>query len=310
MPQSPTSSSPRPRARRAIRLERSPFEPAVMLRGAVVGLVLAGLFLAVGFPLTAASPLDADLHGLARVNITDVDWLVATARLVSQTGHLALVVAVAVLVALWARWRWRTWDLGLLLFVVLSGSQAVTAVVKLLTSRERPDDALVSTLSSAFPSGHAVRGAAVYGLVAWLVLLVVRRRAVRLAVAGLAVLAILDRRGRRRRRRHRLAGRLAPAGASAARASAGVGGVHGRPRGGPGRDPRDGAGRQQRRRRPLRLIRRPSVPRRGRASADVRGVRVSRRRLLLEEEDRLGVTGEARGPPTGLPSRARRRRGR
>jgi membrane-associated phospholipid phosphatase len=191
MPQSPTSSAPRPRARRAIRLERSPFEPAVMLRGAVVGLVLAGLFLAVGFPLTAASPLDADLRGLRRVNITDVDWLVTTARLVSQTGHLALVVVVAVLVALWARWRWRTWDLGLLLFVVLSGSQAVTAVVKLLTSRERPDDALVSTLSSAFPSGHAVRGAAVYGLVAWLVLLVVRRRVVRLAVAGFAVLAIL-----------------------------------------------------------------------------------------------------------------------
>jgi hypothetical protein len=185
------STAPGPRARRAIRLERSPFEPAVMLRGVVFGVVLTGVLLAVGFPLTAATPNDPDLVGLSRVNITDVDWMVTAARLVSQTGHLALVVAVAVLAALWARWRWRTWDLGLLLFVVLSGSQAVTGLVKLLTSRPRPDDALVSTLSSAFPSGHAVRGAAVYGLVAWLVLLVVRRRPVRIAVAGLAVVAIL-----------------------------------------------------------------------------------------------------------------------
>jgi membrane-associated phospholipid phosphatase len=187
----PTSSASGLRARRGIKLERSPFEPGVMVRGAVAGLVLAGLFLAVGFPLTAATPMEADVDGLLRVNVYGVDWLVTTARLVSQAGHLALVVGIAVLVALWARWRWKTWDLGLLIFVVLSGSQAVTALVKLLTSRDRPDDALVSTLSSAFPSGHAVRAATVYGLVAWLVLLVVRRRWLRVTIAGLAVIAIL-----------------------------------------------------------------------------------------------------------------------
>jgi membrane-associated phospholipid phosphatase len=186
---SPSGSGLRPR--RGIKLERSPFEPGVMMRGVVAGLVLAGLFLAVGFPLTAATPMEADVDGLFRVNVYGVDWLVTTARLVSQAGHLALVVGISVLVALWARWRWKTWDLGLLIFVVLSGSQAVTALVKLLTSRDRPDDALVSTLSSAFPSGHAVRAATVYGLVAWLVLLVVRRRWLRVTIAGLAVIAIL-----------------------------------------------------------------------------------------------------------------------
>jgi membrane-associated phospholipid phosphatase len=187
----PTSSASGLRARRGIKLARSPFEPGVMVRGAAAGLVLAGLFLAVGFPLTAATPLEADIDGLVRVNVTDVDWLVIAARVVTQAGHLALVVGIAVMVAVWARWRWKTWDLGLLIFVVLSGSQAVTAVVKLLTSRDRPDDALVSTLSSAFPSGHAVRAATVYGLVAWLVLLVVRRRWLRVTIAGLAVTAIL-----------------------------------------------------------------------------------------------------------------------
>ena len=187
---SASPSAPR-RGRRRIRLERSPFASEVLLRGVVIGLLLAATGLAVGWPLTAASPTAADVAGLERVNVAGVDWLVTAARLTSQVGHLALVVTLAVLVAVWARWRWGTWDLGLLLLVVLTGSQAVTAVVKLLTSRDRPDDALVTTLSSAFPSGHAVRAAAVYGLVAWLVLLVVRRRAVRLVVASLAVVVIV-----------------------------------------------------------------------------------------------------------------------
>jgi undecaprenyl-diphosphatase len=46
----------------------------------------------------------------------------------------------------------------------------VTATVKGLTDRARPDGGLTDTFSSAFPSGHAVRAAAVYSLVAWLVL--------------------------------------------------------------------------------------------------------------------------------------------
>ena len=47
-------------------------------------------------------------------------------------------------------------------------------------------------MSSAFPSGHAVRAVAVYGLVAWLLLVLVRHRVVRLvaipAAAGLIAL--------------------------------------------------------------------------------------------------------------------------
>jgi undecaprenyl-diphosphatase len=182
---------PTPSARRVLVLGRSPFEPAVMAWGVLAGLLLAAVGVAVGWPLTEATPVPADLDGLDRVDVTDSDGLVTAARVTSQVGHLAVVAPVAVLVGLLARWRWRTWDLALLLFVVISGSQAATAVVKFLTSRDRPDEALVGTLSSAFPSGHAVRAVTVYGLIAWLVWLMVRPVGVRLLLAAGAVVLIL-----------------------------------------------------------------------------------------------------------------------
>lgn len=184
-PLAPTSRGPR-----GIRLERSPFEPAVMVRGVIAGLALAAIFVAIGVPLAAATPIDADLSGLARVDVTDVDGMVVVARFLDSIGHLATVLSVALVVAVGGRWRWGTWDLGLLLFVTVAGSHAVTAVVKLLTDRSRPGAALVDTFDSAFPSGHAMRAAAVYGLVAWLSLRV-GRRPVRYAVAAVAVLAIV-----------------------------------------------------------------------------------------------------------------------
>lgn len=186
-----TTPPPAPPARTVIRLGRSPFEPRVMLWGLAAGLTLAAVGVAVGWPLSEATPVEADLEAMQRVDVTDVDWMVTAARLISQVGHLVVVLPLVVLLALVARWRWGTWDVGLLLFVIISGSQAATAAVKLLTSRDRPDEALVGTLTSAFPSGHAVRAVTVYGLVAWLGVAVARARSVRFVVAGVAASVIL-----------------------------------------------------------------------------------------------------------------------
>lgn len=171
-------------------LLRNPFEPPIIARGVAVGLVLALVVAAIGWPLTAATPIPAEVAIIDRVEVGDTPAVGGTALVLSYVGHLLPVAAIAAVVAVFARWRWGGWDLGLLLLTVLGGASVVTGTVKLLTARTRPDEAVVEALSSAFPSGHAVRAAAVYGLIAWLVLLVARRGWVRLLVPLLAVGAV------------------------------------------------------------------------------------------------------------------------
>lgn len=180
------------RARGGIALGRSPFEPGVVGRGVALGLGLAALTALLGWPLVQATPIGVEVEVFSALDVRSVTSLVGLATVLSHVGHLVPVAWVAVMVAVFARWRWGSWDLGLLLLVVLGGASAVTGVVKILTSRARPDQALVETLSSAYPSGHAVRAAAVYGLIAWLALLVARGWASRvlIVVAAVALIAL------------------------------------------------------------------------------------------------------------------------
>lgn len=177
----------RARPRGGIVLLRSPFEPPIIARGVAVGLLLAAVVAALGWPLAAATPLAVEVGVLEQLGPGGPSWLRGLALVVSSTGHLLSVVAVALVVALVARWRWGGWDLGLLLLTAFGGASAVTAAVKLVTARTRPGEAVVETLNSAFPSGHAVRAAAVYGLIAWLALLVARRGWIRVLVPVLAL---------------------------------------------------------------------------------------------------------------------------
>ena len=177
----------RRRLRGGIILERNPFEPSIIVRGVAAGVLLAAIVAAIGWPLARATPLAVERALLDGLELGATGGVRTVALLLSHVGHLIPVAAVAAVVAVVARWRWGGWDLGLLLLTVLGGASVVTGTVKLLTARARPDEAVVATLSSAFPSGHAVRAAAVYGLIAWLVLLVVRRRWLRVAVPVLTV---------------------------------------------------------------------------------------------------------------------------
>jgi membrane-associated phospholipid phosphatase len=96
--------------------------------------------------------------------------VVRVARFTSWVGDLPVVSAIALVIVAIAYRRAGRWDLGWLTLATIVGALAVTAAVKGLTDRARPDGGLTDTFSSAFPSGHAVRAAAVYSLVAWLVL--------------------------------------------------------------------------------------------------------------------------------------------
>jgi undecaprenyl-diphosphatase len=175
---------------RYLHLERSPFEVRSALMLGAAALLLTGIGLLLALPLAGDAPaFDARLAAVATAPEDDAARQVAAA--VGRVGHLVIVATIAVVVALVARWRSGRWDIGLLLAAVLGGATVVTGVLKALTDRARPDDTL--TLSAAFPSGHTVRGAAVLGLVAWIVRQWSHHAAVRrLAVPVAVVLVVLN----------------------------------------------------------------------------------------------------------------------
>jgi undecaprenyl-diphosphatase len=161
----PTARVPRP-----LLLRHGIFEPRSLVRFAVAGAILATVWTLVGLLLVARGTPAIDLAVLDLARSFQSPELVPIARFVSWVGDFPVVLGATIVVASIAYWRSRRWDLGWLTLAVIGGALAVTATAKGFSDRARPDGGLTDTLSSAFPSGHAVRAAAVYALVAWLVL--------------------------------------------------------------------------------------------------------------------------------------------
>jgi membrane-associated phospholipid phosphatase len=182
-----------PRVPRPLLLTHGIWQPRSLLRFAAAGAVMAALWTVVGLLLVRLGPPVLDLTALEAAVDRQSPTLVSWARFASWVGDLPVVSAVTLVVVAIAYWRSRRWDLGWLSLAVIGGALAVTATIKLLTDRVRPDGGLTDTLSSAFPSGHAVRAAAVYTLVAWLVVRWTspHRRAARIATVATAVTMVL-----------------------------------------------------------------------------------------------------------------------
>jgi undecaprenyl-diphosphatase len=173
---------------RYLHLERSPFEVRSVLVLGAAAVALTGIGLLLALPLAGEAPaFDARLAAAATAPEDGSARQVAAT--IGRIGHLVIVAAIAVVVGLVARWRSGRWDIGLLLAAVLGGATVVTGVLKVLTDRARPDDTL--TLSAAFPSGHTVRGAAVLGLVAWIVRQWSHNAAVRRLALPVAVVLVV-----------------------------------------------------------------------------------------------------------------------
>lgn len=150
-----------------------------------VALVLGGLAGAAVTPLAIEDAL------LTRLVAYRSPALTTAAHVVTVLGDLWLVVAVAAVVGLLVRHRPEATRIRLLLVLGIGGATGTVAALKLVVARARPEVALVSTWTSAYPSGHAARAAAGYGLVIWACHRYLRHhRGLRLAgtTAGVAVI--------------------------------------------------------------------------------------------------------------------------
>jgi membrane-associated phospholipid phosphatase len=159
------------------------------LTGAAIALV--GLLWAVGSVLLPGMTPALDTEVAGAVADTRTTGTIALARVVTHLGDLWVVATVGAGLVLLARWRAGRWDAAKLVAVVVGGALIITAVSKSLTARPRPDGSLTSTVSLAFPSGHASRAAVVYLLIAWLATRWATRIVVRWGVPLLALSMML-----------------------------------------------------------------------------------------------------------------------
>jgi undecaprenyl-diphosphatase len=165
----------------------------VLLRLAFGGLVLIALGAALGAPLAAASPIAWEVDALVWFAERRADPVTAVMRTFTLIADFWVVLGGALVIAVIA-WRLtRHWESAWLVGLTLFGSLGVTGFIKLATDRLRPDEGLVSVLSSSFPSGHTVRATAIYGLIAWAIWRGRWPRAVRVlvvVVAGTVVVGV------------------------------------------------------------------------------------------------------------------------
>jgi undecaprenyl-diphosphatase len=112
----------------------------------------------------------------------------AVARVVSALGSTAGLTVIALVVAATAyRRQWRLITVSWLL--VLGGGKLVEQLLKHLFHRTRPSGA--ELVSYSYPSGHAMGSLIGYGILAYLVLLRIKRPAARVAITATAALLIL-----------------------------------------------------------------------------------------------------------------------
>ncbi len=110
------------------------------------------------------------------------DTVVSFFKLVTWTGNVATLALVVLAVALWLVRRRRVNE-AVLLAVSAAGIEFFNAGFKLVVHRPRPELAYVHLDTYSFPSGHAAGGAAIYGVMLYLLASQARDLRVRVALA-------------------------------------------------------------------------------------------------------------------------------
>lgn len=174
--------------RRPLRLTHPVISVHALVRMTLAAGVLVGSLLLLEARLIEGPPPGLDVAVLDWVAEHRTEAAVAVSRQLSRLGDLPVVLAVGAVLVVLARRRSGRWDSAWLVGTVVTGALGITALVKEITDRARPDGALVDALSFAFPSGHASRAAAVYALLAYLAIQWGGSRSSRVAMSALAIL--------------------------------------------------------------------------------------------------------------------------
>jgi membrane-associated phospholipid phosphatase len=174
-----------------IELGREPLTVAVIVRFALAAAAFVVSGILVGRALVAVTPVPVEVSLLRGIVGQDDGLSGLLGRTASGLGNFWFVSALALGVAATSWAATRRWDTAWLIVLTLFGSLGVTGSIKLGVGRDRPDEALVGTLSTAFPSGHAVRSIAVYGLAVWVLARLGARLVVKVIGVALLVAAVV-----------------------------------------------------------------------------------------------------------------------
>ncbi|SFE49766.1 undecaprenyl-diphosphatase [Actinopolyspora alba] len=119
--------------------------------------------------------------------------VVAAFNVITHLGEGVVVFSAAVIGAVWLGTTTRSWGRPMLLVLTSGGTALTVFLLKLTIARPRPVPApnALTEDSFAFPSGHSAHSAAVYLMLAILLLGVLRGRWSRVGVVGLGVLLVL-----------------------------------------------------------------------------------------------------------------------
>ncbi|PQZ86706.1 phosphatidic acid phosphatase [Arthrobacter sp. MYb227] len=142
--------------------------------------------------------------GLASWDAPTLDWMVAhrspaatnIAWLFSTLGDTLWMSIIALIAIALLSWKTRSYWPGLLIALTAAGSVTLTVVLKNATHRARPaikQAVAPEPTSYAFPSGHTLNSAAIFGVIGYLLFILLRHQASRIisiCVLGAFVLGV------------------------------------------------------------------------------------------------------------------------
>jgi undecaprenyl-diphosphatase len=181
-------------ARRVLQLARSLSAHGVLAVTAAVGAVLVVAFTALAGAIYDAVEEGDGISSFDRPVLQEALSLRSPGldQALTWFTHLGGPVGMTVLAAAVTAamtWRWRSRTPLLLMLITVAGSLAMTVIGKVVIGRVRPpqvDAVPPYETSPSFPSGHALNSTAIAGMVAYLMLLHLQRRAARALAVVLA----------------------------------------------------------------------------------------------------------------------------
>ncbi len=140
----------------------------------LIGIALLAVATVIIAEAVAASPLPivADFDGPVILAVEDsrVEWFDPIITALTYLANFEFMAALFVVLVFWSGLRHGRWDVIVVPAVAAGGAFSISVLTKTIVWRGRPDvlvQPLVDAFGPSFPSGHAMRGVALYFAFAW-----------------------------------------------------------------------------------------------------------------------------------------------